>query len=58
MITDMAAELAINPGLCETTMTWMNPMTATLTTETKTGFVKGGGFGPGDLFQDMEGRAA
>ena len=51
----MAAELAINPGLWETTMTRTSPMTTQAITETRTECVKETKFDPGKLLQDAQG---
>ncbi len=50
-----AAELELNPGLWETTMTRTNPMTGEPTTETNTECVKETSFNPSDMMQDAEG---
>lgn len=49
------AELELNPGLWETTMTRTNPMTGEPTTETNTECVKETSFKPSDMMQDAEG---
>ena len=54
-VVSMAAELAINPGLWETTMVRTSPMTTQSITETKTECVKETKFDPGKLLQDAEG---
>ena len=54
-VASMAAELAINPGLWETTMVRTSPMTTQSITETKTECVKETKFDPGKLLQDAEG---
>ncbi|MDJ0957522.1 MAG: DUF3617 family protein [Arenicellales bacterium] len=54
-IVGMAAELAINPGLWETTMTRTSPMTTQSITETRTECVKETKFDPGKLLQDAQG---
>jgi len=51
----VAAELAINPGLWETTMTRTNPMTGEPKTETTTECVKQTSFNPSSLMQDAQG---
>lgn len=50
-----AAELELNPGLWETTMTRTNPMTGEPTTETNTECVKETSFNPSDMMQDAQG---
>lgn len=50
-----AAELELNPGLWETTMTRTNPMTGEPTTETTTECVRETSFNPSDMMQDAEG---
>lgn len=50
-----AAELKINPGLWETTMTRTNPMTGEPTTETTEECVKQTSFNPSDMMQGAEG---
>lgn len=50
-----ATELAINPGLWETTMTRTNPMTNEPTTETTTKCVKQTSFDPADMVQGAQG---
>jgi len=50
-----AAELPINPGLWETTMTRTNPMTGEPTTETRTECVKETSFNPRGMMQDAQG---
>jgi len=50
-----AAELPINPGLWETTMTRTNPMTGEPTTETNTRCVKETSFNPSAMMQDAQG---
>ena len=50
-----AAELEINPGLWETTMTRTNPMTGEPTTETTQECVKQTSFNPSDMMQAAEG---
>lgn len=50
-----AAELAINPGLWETTMTRTNPMTGDPTTETSTKCVKQTSFSPSSMMKDAQG---
>jgi len=50
-----AAELAINPGLWETTMTRTNPMTGDPTTETTTECVKQTSFNPSDMVKEAKG---
>ncbi len=53
--TSGAAELEINPGLWETTMTRTNPMTGEPTTETTTECVRETSFNPSEVMQDAEG---
>jgi len=50
-----AAELPINPGLWETTMTRTNPLTGEPTTETNTECVKATSFNPSSMMQDAQG---
>lgn len=50
-----AAELAINPGMWETTMTRTNPMTGEPTTETTQKCVKQTSFNPSSMMKDAEG---
>jgi hypothetical protein len=50
-----AAELEINPGLWETTMTRTNPMTGEPTTETTTECVRETSFNPSSMMEDAEG---
>lgn len=50
-----SAELSINPGLWETTMTQTNPMTGEPTTETNTRCVKATGFDPNSMMQKAKG---
>lgn len=52
-----ASELAINPGLWETTMTRTNPMSNEPITETTTKCVKETGFDPADMVQNAQGCA-
>lgn len=54
-ITAGAAELEINPGLWETTMTRTNPMTGAPTTETTTECVRQTSFNPSDVMKEAEG---
>ena len=56
-IVSMGAELSINPGLWETTMTRTSPMTTQSITETRTECVKETKFDPGKLLQDAQGCA-
>lgn len=53
--TTGAAELEINPGLWETTMTRTNPMTGEPTTETTTECVRETSFNPSDVMKDAQG---
>ena len=53
-ITATAAELAINPGLWETTLTRTSPLTTQSVTETKTECVKETKFDPGKMVQDAD----
>lgn len=50
-----AAELEINPGLWETTMTRTNPMTGDPTTETTKECVKATSFNPSDMMENAQG---
>lgn len=50
-----AAELAINPGLWETTMTRTNPLTGDPTTETDTECVKETSFNPSEMMEKAQG---
>jgi len=50
-----AAEIELNPGLWETTMTRTNPMTGQPATETNTECVKDKIFNPADMMQGAEG---
>lgn len=50
-----AAELEINPGIWETTMTRTNPMTGEETTETSTDCVKETSFNPSSMMKEAEG---
>lgn len=49
-----AAELKINPGMWETTMTRTNPLTGEPTTETSTECVKQTSFDPSDMMKDAK----
>ena len=49
------AELEINPGMWETTMTRTNPLTGEPKTETKTECVKQTSFNPSSMMQDAQG---
>lgn len=51
----VAAELAINPGLWETTMTRTNPMTGDPITETNTECVKETRFDPNSMLEGTDG---
>ena len=50
-----AAEIELNPGLWETTMTRTNPMTGQPVTETKTECIKDKKFDPAGMMQGTEG---
>jgi len=50
-----AAELAVKPGMWETTMTRTHPLTGEPTTETNTRCVQETSFNPSDMMADAEG---